>query len=394
MDLFILFAFGICFVIVVLSASKPELIISKNDKWYLNGGCFSVNSKTRYFPLLLFVFTIFICLAAFQNIYGGIYDLPNYKSFFDDSKNYSSLKDFLNNNDKEFLYMTITWIFGHITNSFSILLLLFFSFIFYSIAFFFKISNIKPSAMLYLAVFCLVFTIIVQSYCLLRTGLSVAAGLMAFSEVQIKKLNRTKVFWQIIKTLFWTVVAVGFHSLGLFVFSVLMMNWIYEKSNIKTFMFFFVLFFLLGYIGAKVIRGMISSFYERFVYYQGLEANPAYKTYIANIFLVATIFYKKRHFFQKKGNAFHFVVLMSSFFIYDLELLMTSIMFRMIYFTRPSTAIIIAELWKIYAPKKSEIIAPVLIRILLIIYVVYNFYGFVIAMPRYGLNFYDFGYVY
>lgn len=394
MDLFILFAFGICFVIVVLSASKPELIISKNDKWYLNGSCFSVNSKTRYFPLLLFVFTIFICLAAFQNIYGGIYDLPNYKSFFDDSKNYSSLKDFLNNNDREFLYMTITWIFGHIANSFSVLLLFFFSFIFYSIACFFKISNIKPSAMLYLAVFCLVFTIIVQSYCLLRTGLSVAAGLMAFSEVQIKKLNRTKVFWQIIKTLFWTVVAVGFHSLGLFVFSVLMMNWIYEKSNIKTFMFFFVLFFLLGYIGAKVIRGMISSFYERFVYYQGLEANPAYKTYIANIFLVATIFYKKRHFFQKKENAFHFVVLMSSFFIYDLELLMTSIMFRMIYFTRPSTAIIIAELWKIYALKKSEIIVPVLVRILLIIYVVYNFYGFVIAMPRYGLNFYDFGYLY
>lgn len=85
---------------------------------------------------------------------------------------------------------------------------------------------------------------------------------------------------------------------------------------------------------------------------------------------------------------------MCGFFIYDLELVMTSIMFRMIYFTRPSTAIIIAELWKIYAPKKTEIIVPLLIRLLLIIYVFYNFYGFVISMPRYGLNFYDFGYIY
>lgn len=64
------------------------------------------------------------------------------------------------------------------------------------------------------------------------------------------------------------------------------------------------------------------------------------------------------------------------------------------HFTRPSTAIIIAELWKIYAPKKTEIIVPLLIRLLLIVYVFYNFYGFVISMPRYGLNFYDFGYIY
>ncbi|MBD5414030.1 MAG: hypothetical protein HDR52_06395 [Treponema sp.] len=394
MDVPILFAFGICFVVVALSISKPERIISKNNIWQLYGGCFPVNAMTRYFPLLLFIFTVFICLAAFQNVYGGIYDLPNYKSFFDDSKNYASLSDFLHAYDKEFFYMTLTWIFGRITNSFSVLLLFFFSFIFYSIVRFFKVSHINPSGMLYTAVFCLVFTIVFQSYCLLRTGLSVAAGLMSFSEMQIKSSRESKKFFQNIKILFWAVVAVGFHSLGLFVFSVIVMHWIYRKKDLKTFMFFFVLFFSAGYVGATIIKNMISSFYMRFVLYAGLDANPAYKTYVANIFLVATIFYKKRCFFQKKENAVHFVILMCSFFIYDLELAMTSIMFRMIYFTRPSTAIIIAELWKIYAPKKTEIIVPLLIRLLLIIYVFYNFYGFVISMPRYGLNFYDFGYVY
>lgn len=394
MDVPILFAFGICFVIVALSVSKPELIISKNNKWQLYGGCFPVNASTRYLPLLLFIFTVFIYLAAFQDVYGGIYDLPNYKSFFDDSKNYASLTDFLHAYEQEYLYMTLTWIFGRITNSFSVLLLFFFSFIFYSIVRFFKASHVNISGMLYIAVFCLVFTIVVQSYCLLRTGLSVATGLMSFSEIQIKNLRKNKNFWQNIKILFWAVVAVGFHSLGLFVFSVIVMHWIYKKKDLKTFMLFFVLFFSVGCVGATIIKNMISSFYMRFIYYAGLDANPAYKTYVANMFLVAAIFYKKRHFFKKKENAFHFVVLMCGFFIYDLELVMTSIMFRMILFTRPSTAIIIAELWRIYAPKKTEIIIPLLIRLLLIVYVFYNFYGFVISMPRYGLNFYDFGYVY
>lgn len=394
MDVPILFAFGICFVVVALSVSKPERIISKNNTWQLYGGCFPVNAMTRYFPLLLFIFTVFICLAAFQNVYGGNYDLPNYKSFFDDSKNYASLTDFLHAYEQEYLYMTLTWIFGHITNSFSVLLLFFFSFIFCSIVRFFKVSHVNPTGMLYTAVFCLVFTIVVQSYCLLRTGLSVAAGLMAFSEMQIKSSRKSKKFLQNIKILFWAVAAVGFHSLGLFVFSVIVMHWIYRKKDLKTFMFFFVLFFFVGYIGATVIKNMLFSLYVRFIYYAGLDANPAYKTYIANMFLVAAIFYKKRYFFKKKENAFHFVVLMCGFFIYDLELVMTSIMFRMIYFTRPSTAIIIAELWKIYAPKKTEIIVPLFIRLLLIVYVFYNFYGFVISMPRYGLNFYDFGYIY
>ena len=394
MDVPILFAFGICFAVVVLSVSKPELIISKNNKWQLNGGCFPVNAMTRYFPLLFFIFTIFICLAAFQNVYGGIYDLPNYKSFFDDSKKYSSLTKFLNAHEQEYLYMTLTWIFGRITNSFSVMLLFFFSFIFYSIVRFFKVSHINPSGMLYVAVFCLVFTIVVQSYCLLRTGLSVAAGLMSFSEIQIKNSGERKGFLQNIKILFWAVAAVGFHTLGLFVFSVIIMHWIYRKKDLKTFMFFSILFFFVGYVGATIIKNMISSFYARFIGYAGLDANPAYKTYVANIFLIAAIFYKKRRFFQKKENAFHFVALMCGFFIYDLELVMTSIMFRMIFFTRPSTAIIIAELWKIYTFKKTEMIVPLLVRFLLIIYVFYNFYGFVISMPRFGLNFYDFGYIY
>lgn len=393
MDVQILFLFGVFFSVIIICASKPCLIIPKNKNWILAGKNYEINENTRYFPVLLFISVLFVCFAGFQDIYAGIYDQGEYKKYFDDAINYSSLKTYLDAYDKEAFYMTLNWIIRHFTDSYNVVLILFFSLMNYSLIRFFYSAKKDPSLILFLSFFCLVFSFVVQSFCIMRTGISVSAGLLVFTELHHQARTKKEYIYKIIKIIFWTYVSVGIHTLGLFIIPVLVMYYIFQKTNIKTFMCWFIIFFIVGYITQFILTDLLS-FYKRFLIYSGRDANPAYKTYFANLCLLFVIFYKRKSFFACKNNGIHFVIFMCSFYIYELELLMSSIMFRTIYFTRPSTAIIIAELWKIYSPKKNEIIIPLLVRLFLIIYIGFNFYGFITSMPRFGLNYYKFGGLY
>ena len=390
MDLPLLFLFGAVFSVIVVCVSKPMLIIPKTGNWELSGKLYQINANTRYVPIVLFISVFFVCFAAFQDIYAGIYDQGNYKSFFDDAANYSSLKAYLETHEQEYLYMTVNWVLRQVTDSYNVVLILFFSFMYYALARFFYTTHQEPSFILFLAVFCLVFAFVVQSYCIMRTGISVSAGLLVFSELQQLATTKLENICKILKVLIWTFISIGCHTLGLFILPIVVMYFIYKRTSFRTFLFWFVLFFILGYAGQLILVNFLS-FYKRFLLYVGLEANPAYKTYFTNLCLLFAIIYRRKRFFSSKNIALHFVIFMCSFYIYDFELLMTSIMFRMIYFSRPSTAIVISNLWKIYMPKKNEIIIPLLVRLFLVIYVTFNFYGFVIAMPRYGLDYYKFG---
>ena len=390
MDLPVLFSFGVVFSVIISCVAKPIVIIPKTGNWELSGKLYSINANTRYVPVVLFISVLFVCFAAFQDIYAGIYDQGNYKSFFDDAANYSSLNSYLEAYEQEYLYMTVNWLLRQVTDSYNVVLILFFSFMYYALVRFFYTTHQEPSFILFLAVFCLVFAFVVQSYCIMRTGISVSAGLLVFSELQQPSKSKMANVCKNLKILVWTFISVGFHTLGLFILPILVMYFIYKRSSFRTFLFWFALFFILGYAGQLILVNFLS-FYKRFLLYAGLEANPAYKTYFTNLCILFAIIYRRKRFFSNKNIALHFVIFMCSFYIYDFELLMTSIMFRMIYFTRLSTAIVIAELWKTYTPKKNEIMIPLFVRLFLVIYVTFNFYGFVVAMPRYGLDYYKIG---
>lgn len=395
MNLVFLLFFGFIFTLVLLCYFKPSFILVKNNKLNMPGGSFTVNDKTRYFPLLMSIYFIFIMTVSFQyistnpldfGIYANSFDLIRYKKLFNDSIDYS-LPKYLLLSGQEPIYSLIIWCLRRITSSFSIVLAILYSFIFFSLVHFLKAFKPKITPILIISFFSLVFTFIITTFCLLRMGLAVSAILYAYSSLIEAKRRNSK-----FKTFFWSIIAVGFHFSATFFLIIYIMYKLFTKvNNLSTYFAIFIVLFIGSFLGSQLLRSLLSHFYSKFKSYN--ESAIAIGTYTSNFLFLVAILYRSKRFFLNKINCFHFIILTSSFFIVNGQIIM-GVFYRMIFFTYPSIAIIISTLWEIYKPSKKELFVPILLRSFIIVYIVYFLFTFITeSWISYGLQTFDLFYL-
>ena len=112
------------------------------------------------------------------------------------------------------------------------------------------------------------------------------------------------------------------------------------------------------------------------------------------MFGVVHMMNRRKDFFRTNQNDICFIVLLSFFFILDLQLTLT-IFYRMIFFTYFPVILVIQRLFQIYRVSKNDMIVPLFARLFLVVYLLFFLYKFCIgAWTSYGLNSYRLFYFY
>ena len=120
----------------------------------------------------------------------------------------------------------------------------------------------------------------------------------------------------------------------------------------------------------------------------------AVNTYLTNFLLLLMVLYKRKNFLRTKQDSLYLVVMLSSFFILDLQLIL-GIFYRMIMFTYPITMLAIPRLWSVYKLKRKEMFVSLCARSFLVFYLAFFLYKFCVAgWSSYGLNAYRLFYFY
>lgn len=345
------------------------------------GSLVQKESKMIIFPILFILFFIYIIISAFQYIdlspaakwiNSNNNDLSRYKMGFD-SFGELSLKEALFSSGSEPLYTLTIFVLRKITNHFSLVLLIFYSFIFSVIYRYLKVLA-EESLIFYISFFVLVYTEFIISYCLLRMGLAVALVMLAY--VQLMKNKYRFAF-------FYVVLACGFHISAAFAFIVIVLYKFSENHTLKILMFFMLSMLAMAFLFSKFLSVIINAIFPtKFVY---LEGGIAKSTYLTNFLFLLFLLSHSMGFYADKKTRLIFCILLSSFYILPLQIVV-SIFYRMIFYTYPGIAYICCLIWKTYRSKKHFFV-NISVRSFIVFYLFFFLYKFVTtAWFSYGLD--------
>lgn len=382
MNIIILLSFGLIYSFIVVLYNQKLNKYSSHNEYFMN--------KMIEIPFLIICFVFFIILSSFQYIdlsenakWVRKNDLTRYAISFYQIHGLNII-DAFDKMGQEPLYVLLNYLVSKITSSFSVFLIICFSYINFCYYKFIKnmeLTRVKSFIFLF---FVFIYTIYLTSFCLLRMGLAVATGLLAIKPIKDKE-------WK--KGSFITLLACGFHFSAVFIFFVILLYILFIKiNNLKLFIIVFIFSFIIGLLFIRFIPSVLVLINGRYAFYK--ESSIAKNTYLTNILLIILILYKNKSFFASKNNVYHFVVLISSFYIMILQSVL-GIFYRMIFFTYPSIVVILYELFRCYKVSKKEYLVPMSVKLFLIIYCLFYLYSFCTkSWYSYGLNEYKIFYIY
>lgn len=377
MNLIGLLIFGLIFSIILLKSLFFKSSI-------IRYGLF-----TKVLSPLFFIGFLFVIISSFQYINTSELaqwssdkyrnDLPRYKKIFDIAINYS-LPQFVSQVRQEPLFLLYIYILRHVTSHFSVVLLLSYSFIFLAIVSFVKNFDIKPQFISILSFSSILYTLLLSYFCLFRLGIAWAIGLYVFRYIKAKKFFLSCLM---------AFIACGFHLSAAILLPICLMCYVFKCNffSLGKFLLLFLLIIIVGFLLSNVIHHLIIDISDKYAIYK--SGVLAINTYLTNLVFLLLILYKKKRFFKSDIDIICFVVLLSSFFVLDFQLV-SSIMYRCLFFTYPFIMILIIRLYKIYKPIPKSIVIPLLVRGLCIVYPLYFLYKFCVdSWFSYGLNNYD-----
>lgn len=383
MNLLGLLLFGIIFSFVLFGYVKPDVVFPGATYIYLKGGRIPASKRTVYFVFLLSAVVVFLIIAGFQYIntaeftrdaFGGWpNDMSRYWFGFQDAGK-QSLGQFMLSQMQEPLYLIFIYVMRRLTSHFSLVLLVAYGFYAVSVIKFLRDFVLfgggeprQPFAFAAFAFFCMLYTFILVSFCLFRTGLSVAIALHVYKFLLKEKWKGAYIA---------SLAACGFHFSAAILFPICIMYriWRSKKLRLNFFLFIFFIVFVLGLAFARLVPQLMKMFVGRYAMYVS-GGGIAVNTYLTDFLLVLMILYRRKDFFRTKQDDICFIMLLSSFFVLDLQLIM-NVFLRMLYFIYPSIILLIPRLFKIYKVRKNDMIVPLLARLFLVVYLVFFLYQF------------------
>ena len=384
MNLLGLLLFGIIFSFVLFGYVKPDVVFPHATYVYLKDGRIPMSKRATYFPFLLSAVGVFLVLSGFQYIntaeftrsgFDGTWsnDMSRYWFGFQDAGSLP-FRLFLLSQGQEPLYLVFIYVMRKLTVHFSFVLLVAYAFFAVSVIQFLKDfvlfrSGVQRQSFLaaVLSFFVIFYIFILVSFCLFRMGLAVAISMHT-----CRFLLKGK--WK--GAYFASLVACGFHFSAMILFPVCIMYRIYRSGKLKFSFFLFLFFavFVLGLVFAKVVPQIMKLFSSRYLAY-GNEEGVTVKMHFANILFVLMVLYRRKDFFRTKQDEVCFIILLSNFFVFDLQLII-SIFYRMLMFSYPCSMILIPRLFQIYKIRRNDMIVPLLARLFLAIYLLYSLYIF------------------
>lgn len=402
MNLLGLLLFGIIFSFVLVGYVKPDVVFPGATYIYLKGGRIPASKRTVYFVFLLSAVVVFLIIAGFQYIntaeftrdaFGGwSNDMSRYWFGFQDAGK-QSLGQFMLSQMQEPLYLIFIYVMRRLTSHFSLVLLVAYGFYAVSVIKFLRDFVLfgggeprQPFAFAAFAFFCIMYVTILVSFSMFRTGLAVAIALHVYRFLLKEKWRKAYIV---------SLVACGFHFSAAILFPICIMYriWRSKKLRLNFFMFIFFIVFVLGLAFARLVPTLMKMVAGRYVAY-GNSEGIAVNTYLTDFLLVLMILYRRKDFFRTKQDDICFIILLSSFFILDLQLAL-SIFYRMIFFTYFPVILVIQRLFQIYRVRKNDMIVPLFARLFLVVYLLLFLYKFCIgAWTSYGLNSYRLFYFY
>lgn len=384
MNLLLLLIFGFLLFFVYDFFINPEMIIA----------CKSLNSKEKkvvFFPIMMLFFVIFLFISAFQYIdtseaarWNGINnknDLSRYFFAFEElnSKTYfEAIKSI----GQEPLYILYIYVVRKLTNSFSVFLLLTYTFEFYCLYSFLKLFKGIKSFIFYFVAFISIYTLILLSYCLLRMGLAFSCCLFVYKNLFHKKTK---------KALCWGVVACGFHISAIIIFTIIVIYSYSLKHSLKSTFRFFIFFLILAFILSCFMSIIINNIFSSKVVY--LKGSLAKGTYISNFIFLVLLLAKGKKFYENKQSRLMFCIMLCSFYIMPLQLTV-SVFYRMIFYIYPAVFYISILVYNLYN-SKEKIFSTVCARGFVVFYNLLYLYRFCTeSWNSYGLNTYSLFYFY
>jgi hypothetical protein len=327
---------------------------------------------------------LFILFTVFRDFQVGA-DTLAYKRRFENADNIPYLKS-LKNQGNEPGYGTLVWIVRALTPDFRILLFICFSFIFIS-----QLSLIKKIQFSFFTAFVyfvFVFTLILQSLCLLRNILAVCIALYAFFFLVNKKYFSALVL---------TLIAVTFHFSAAICLPVYFMSRFFAKKyfSVKKIIYFTIFAFLAILILSFIIKQIITAHFGRYAHYVVGASNYVGTGLTINTFLfyflIAVLCILKWNKLVKHNehNQIMFAVLMTGFLILPLELIVSAF-YRMLFFIQPAAFFLISEVFSVSKITRKTMFLNLLIRCTLLLAMFYYLYSFFAKIfSAYGLTHYS-----
>lgn len=377
MNLILLLFFGI-FMVAVFDIYRNPV--------FLNGHthCGYESNRIVIFPLLLFVFCVFVLISSFQyidispkakwiNINNN--DMSRYKMGFD-SMDGATLREAFISQAQEPLYILSVFLLRKFSPYFSFALIVFYSFIFLCLTAYLKIFLHEKRFFFYFLFFIFLYTTIITSYCLLRMGLAIAWILLAYRHLFENDYKRALLF---------SIIACGFHFSAIFAFSVIIVFRFSEKHSFKQVILFSILLFAICFVFSKIIQNIIILIFPSKSVYIGGDGGVAKKTYMTNFLFTLLMALNKKSFYEDRKSRLPFCILLCSFYIFPLQMVAT-IFYRMIFFTYPGIFYIAYLVYKNYSAKKHMLI-NVSVRCFVVFYSLFFLYKFCTTVWfAYGLD--------
>lgn len=304
-----------------------------------------------------------------------------------------SLGQFMLSQAQEPLYLIFIYVMRRLTSHFSFVLLVAYGFYAVSVIQFlrdfvlFDGGELRQSFwVVAVAFFCIMYVFILDTFCLFRVGLAVAISLHTYRLLLKGKWGKAYIA---------SLAACGFHFSAAILFPICIMYriWRSKKLRFSFFMLLFLMVFVMGLAFARLVPTLMKMVMVRYAAY-GNGEGVAIKMYLANFMFLLMVLYRRKDFFRTKQDGICFIILLSTFFVLDLQLVV-NIFFRMIMFSYPCMMVIAPRLFQIYKIRKNDMIVPLLVRLFLIMYLLYSLYAFCHgAWIVLGLNCYSLFYFY
>jgi len=374
--------FGIIFSLIICFFNRPQLIFkNKKSSDYNLISQYAFSPKTAYFPLIVFLFIVFIIFTVFREIDGGGIggmDAIKYKLSFENAT--QSLIQSLFTQGFEPIYGLFVWIIRKISSDFRLFL-----FIYYTIVFFLQIkilSNVKITWLSIISYFAICYILIILSFCLMRNILALFLAWLAYIYLDEKKYK---------KSFLWITIAVLVHYSAIICYPVWIICLLSDKKYFslkKVFVYWFVLFIFL-FLLRSIIPYIILLINDKYVVYLN-KYNMAINTFIGRSYIILLTMWKLNELIKRNPiNRIMFVVLLVNLLIIPLQSIMP-MMYRMLIFAEPAIFFIIPELIYIYSLKKNNYHINILIRLSLIFYLIWNIISFIRkSIASYGLDNYS-----